>query len=115
MFAPHQMKHLLTLLPLTISLYSCNLSEHKKVDFVDIKTICDDIDFQFKHVKFHNDSLITYKQELILINDPLETKKIINTKIKFKRSNRKEIEKLLSNDNDRNQLNDLNDLPTIIN
>lgn len=109
------MKHSLPLLSLTILLYSCSFNEEKKVDYIDIKTICDDIGFQFNHVKFHNDSLITYKQELILINDPLETKKIINTRIKFKRSNRKEIENLLSNDNDRNQLNDLNDPPTVIN
>ena len=109
------MKHLLPFIIIHFFITSCSSTEQQKVDFIDIKAICDDIDFQFHNVKFNADSLKTYKQELILINDPLVTKKIINKSVRFKASNKKEIEKLLSNEEQRNLMKDLNDPIQVIN
>ena len=66
----------------TLLLYSCQNKEVKKVDFQDIKAICDDLDFQFSSKSIY-DSIKLFSQELILIGDTLETHTIIREKNEF--------------------------------
>ncbi|MBG14877.1 MAG: hypothetical protein CL853_00830 [Crocinitomicaceae bacterium] len=63
-------------------LYSCQNKEVKKVDFQDIKAICDDLEFQFSSNNIY-DSIKLFSQELILVGDTLEIHTIIKEKNEF--------------------------------
>ena len=87
------------LLFLPILLYSCQNKEVKKVDFQDIKAICDDLDFQFSSASIY-DSIQLFPQDLILLSDSSECYTVIKKKPNLINPDLKE--ELLSIDNQRN-------------
>ena len=93
------MRHPLLLFLSTLLLYSCQNNEVEKVDFQDIKAICDDLDFQFSSTSIY-DSIQLFSQDLILLSDSSECYTVIKKKPNLINSDLKE--EMLSIDNQKN-------------